>query len=150
MFLRVLTVLTLVGGIIDVVQGANEGTFQFANYTYTPPIPDAARYLALFQVSVGILVVVVGVVEFFIVYGLVYGKAFSRKYLLKLASLTFLLSIVMLSIDAAISTIFSLPSVIFSFDVFFVVWTFFILAITNHYVSQQEVKEILRATAAPR
>jgi len=148
MFLRVLTVLTFVGGIIDVVQGANEGTFQFANYTY-PPIPDAARYLALLQVPLGILVVVIGVVEFFIVYGLVYGKAFSRRYLLKLAGLTFLLSVVMLTIDAAMSTIFSLPSAIFSFDIFFVVWTFFLLAITNRYVSQQEVREILRATAAP-
>jgi hypothetical protein len=149
MFLRVLTVLTLFGGIIDVVQGANEGTFQFANYTYQGPIPDAARYLALFQFPIGILVVVIGVVEFFIVYGLTYGKAFSRRYLLKLASLTFLLSVVMLSVDAAMSTIFSLPSAIFSFDIFFVVWTFFLLAVTNRYVSQQEVREILRATAAP-
>ena len=149
MFLRVLTVLTFVGGIIDVIQGANEGTFQFANYAYQGPIPEAARYLAMFQVPIAILVVVIGVVEFFIAYGLVYGRAFSRRYLLKLASLTFLLSVVMLSVDAAISTIFGLPSSIFSFDIFFVVWTFFLLALTNRYVSQQEVREILRATAAP-
>ena len=148
MFLRILIVLTFVGGLIDVVQGANESTFQFANYTYQGPIPDAARYLALLQVPLGILVIIVGIVEFFIVPGLIYGKAFSRRYLLKMASLTFLLSVVMLSVDAAISTVFSLPSAVFSFDIFFVVWAFFLLAITYRYVSQQEVREILRATAA--
>ncbi len=149
-FLRILTVLSLVGGIIDVIQGANEGTFQFANYMYQGPMPNSARLLALLQVPIGVLVVIVGVVQFLVVYGLVYGKAFSRKYLLRLASLAFLLSAAMLSIDAGISSIFTLPSVVFSFDIFFVVWTFFLLAITYRYVTQQEVKEILRATAVPQ
>ena len=149
MFLRVLIVLSFLGGIIDVIQGASEGTFQFANYTYQGPIPEAARYLALVQVPIGILVVIVGIVQFLIVYGLVYGRAFSRRYLLKFIGLTFLLSVVMLSIDAAISTMYALPSTIFSFDIFFVVWSFSLLAITYRYASQQEVREILRATAAP-
>ena len=150
MYLRILTVLTLVGGIIDVIQGANESTFQFANYVYQGPIPDAARDMAVFQVTFGVIVAIVGIAQFFIVYGLVYGKAFSRKYLMKLASLAFLLSVVMLSVDAAMSTVFSLPSAVFSFDIFFVVWTFLLLAITYRYVSQQELREILHATAAPQ
>jgi len=150
MFLRILTVLSLVGGIIDVIQGANEGTFQFANYMYQGPIPDSARFLALLQVPIGVAVVTVGIVQFLIVYGLAYGKAFSRKYLLRVAGLAFLLSVAMLSIDAGISSIFTLPSVVFSFDVSFVVWTLFLLAITYRYVTQQEVREILRATAAPQ
>jgi len=154
MFLRILTVLSLIGGIIDVIQGANEGTFQFANYMYFQNagmlIPDSARFLALLQVPIGVIVVIVGIVQFLIVYGLIYGKAFSRKYLLRLVSLAFVLSVVMLSIDAGISSIFTLPSVVFSFDIFFVAWTFFLLAITYRYVTQQEVREILRATAAPQ
>jgi len=150
MFLRILTVLSLIGGIIDVIQGANEGTFQFANYMYQGPMPSSARFLALLQVPIGVIVVIVGLVQFLIVYGLIYGKAFSRKYLLRLVSLAFLLSVAMLSIDAGISSIFTLPSVVFSFDIFFVVWTFFLLAITYRYVTQQEVREILRATAAPQ
>ena len=150
MFLRILAILSFVGGVVDVIQGANEGTFQFANYMYQGPIPDLARYLAVSQVPVGILVVIVGIVQFFIAYGLVYGKAFSRRYLLRLAGLAFLLSVVMLSLDAGISSIFILPSVVLSFDFFFVVWTFFFLAITYRYVTQQEVREILRATAAPQ
>jgi len=148
LFLRALIVLTFVGGLIDAIQGANESTFQFANYTYQGPIPDVARYLALLQVSLGILVIVVGIVEFFIVPGLIYGRAFSRRYLLKMASLSFLLSVLILFIDASISTVFSLPSATFSFDIFFAVWTFLLLAVTYRYVSQQETREILRATAA--
>jgi hypothetical protein len=149
LFLRILTVLTFAGGLIDVVQGANEATFQFANYTYQGPIPDPARYLALLQVSLGTLLIIVGIVEFFIVPGLIYGKAFSRRYLLKMAGLSFLLAVVMLFVDAAISTVYSLPSATFSFDIFFVAWTIFLLAVTYRYVSQQEVREILRATSAP-
>ena len=150
MFLRILIVLTIVGGVIDVVQGANEGTFQFANFVYQGPIPDSARYLALSQVLVGILVVIAGVAQFLVVYGLVYGKAFSRRYLLSLAGTTSLLSFVMLSIDAVMSGIFPLPSVVFSFDVFFVAWAFFLLAVTYRYVGEQETREILRATGAPQ
>jgi hypothetical protein len=149
LFLRFLTVLLLVGGVIDVIQGLNEGTFQLANYLYQGPIPDVARFLALSQVPIGILVVIVGVVQFLVVYGLAYGKAFSRRYLLRLAGLTFVLSAVILFLDAGISTIFTLPSVIFSFDIFFVLWTFFALTFTYRYVTQQEVREILRATATP-
>jgi hypothetical protein len=150
MFLRILTVLSFVGGIIDLIQGVNESTFQYANYNYSGPIPDLARYLALSQVPIGILVVMVGIVQFLIAYGLVYGKAYSRRYLLRLAGLTLLLSVLMLSIDAGISSIFALPSVTFSFDIFFVVWNFFLSAITYRYVTQQEVSEILRSTSAPQ
>ena len=149
MFLRVLTVLSLVSGAIDIIQGANEGTFQFANFMYQGPIPDVARYLALSQVPIGVIVVFVGALQFLVAYGLVYGTAFSRKYLLKFAGLTFVLSVLMLSLDAGISSIFALPSIIFSFDIFFVVWTLFVLAVTYRYVTQQEVREILRETATP-
>jgi len=148
LFLRFLIVLSGVGAVIDVVQGANEGTFQFANFVYQGPIPDSARYLALVQVPVGILVLIVGIAQFFIVYGLVYGKAFSRKYLLRLAAITFLLAFVMLSVDGVMSAIFPLPTVVFAFDGFFVVWTFILLAVTYRYVGEQETREILSATAA--
>jgi len=153
MYLRVLIALTFVGGIIDVVQGLNEGTFQYANYVYLSFISDTARYLTLLQVPLGILVAVIGVLQFYIVYGLVFGKAFSRKYLLKLLTLTFFLSVAILSIDegiSGISSFFTLPPVIFSFDIFFVAWTFFVMAATYRYVRQQEVREILRATAIPQ
>jgi len=149
MFLRILTVLSFISAIVDVVQGANESTFQFANYVYQGPIPEIARYLALVQVPIGVVVVAVGMVQFLIVYGLIYGRAFSRRYLLKMVSLAFLLSVVMLALDGAISSVFTLPSVIFSFDIFFVVWSFLVLALTYRYVRQQEVREILRATASP-
>lgn len=149
LFLRVLTVLSLVGGVIDIVQGANEGTFQFANYMYQGPIPDVARYMALAQVPIGILVALVGILQFLIAYGLTYGTAFSRRYLLKFAGLTFVFSVLMISLDAGISSIFTLPSVVFSSDIFFVFWTLFVLVVTYRYVTQQEVREILRETATP-
>ena len=150
LYLWIITALTFAGGIIDVIQGANEGSFQLANFLYQGPIPDLARYLALAQVPIGLILVLVGIVQLFIGYGLVYGKAFSRRYLLRMTGLTFLLSALIISIDEGISSIFTLPNVIFSIDVFFIVWAFLVLAVTYRYVTQQEVREILRNTTAPQ
>jgi hypothetical protein len=135
-----------VGGAIDVIQGANESTFQYANYLYQG-IPVLARYLALAQVPIGVLVVLLGIVQFFIFYGLVYGKAFPRRYILKLVSLTFVLSLAMFSLDEMISGVFSLPPTVLPFDIFFVLWAFFVLVVVWRYVRIQEVRAILRSTA---
>jgi hypothetical protein len=146
MFLNLIIVLSFVGGVIDVIQGANESTYQYANYLYQGPIPALARYLALVQVPIGVLVALLGIVQFFIFYGLVYGKAFSRRYILKLVSLTFALSLAMFSLDEVISLVFSLPAAVLPFDIFFVLWTFFVLVIVWRYVMIQEVRAILRST----
>ena len=144
-FLSLVIVLSLASGIVDLVQGANESTYQYANYVY-PPIPDLARYLALVQVPIGLVVALIGVFQFYIFYGLVYGKAFPRRYLLKLVSLTFVLSILMLSFDEVISLVFSLPPTVFSFDIFFVSWALLVLVVVWRYVMIQETRAILRST----
>ena len=140
-------ILVFVGGIINAVQGASEATFQWANYTYQGPIPVAAQYLALVQVPVGVGVVILGIIQLLLFYGLVYGKAFPRRYLLRVVGITFVLSLVMLSLDEVISGMFSLSSAVLGFDIFFVIWSFFVLAVVWRYVSIQEMKAILRSTA---
>jgi hypothetical protein len=145
--LSFIIVLSFVGGVIDVVQGANESTFQYANYVYQGSVPELARYSALVQVPIGVLVVLLGIVQFYVFYGLIYGKAFSRRYILKLVSLTFVLSLAMFSLDEMISGVFSLPPTVLPFDIFFVLWAFFLLAVVWRYVRQQEIREILRSTA---
>jgi len=147
-FLSLIIVLSLVSGIIDVIQGANESTYQYANYVYQPPIPALARYLALAQVPISVLVLLVGIAQFFIFYGLIYGKAFSRRYLLKLVGLTFVLSLIMLSLDGMMSSVYSLPSSVLPFDIFFVFWAFFVLVVVWRYVILQETRAILRSTGA--
>ena len=145
-FLSLVIVLAFVGGVVDVIQGANESTYQYANYVYQGPIPDLARYLALAQVPVGVSVFLLGLVQFFIFYGLVYGKAFPRRHLLNVVVVTFVLSLMMLSLDAVISLVFSLPPTVFPFDIFFVTWAFFVLVVVWRYVMVQEARAILRST----
>ncbi len=144
-FLSLIIVLSVVGGVVDIIQGASESTYQYSNFTY-PPIPELARYLALAQVPIGVLVILLGIVQFFIFYGLVYGKAFSRKYILKLVSLTFVLSLAMFSLDGMMSLVYSLPSAVLSLDIFFVFWSFFFLIVVWRYVIIQETRAILRST----
>jgi len=145
-YLSLIIVLSFVSGVIDVIQGANESTYQYANYVYQGPIPVLARYLALTQVPIGVLVLLVGIALFYIFYGLVYGKAFSRRYVLKLVGLTFVLSVVMFSLDGIISLVYSLPSSVLPFDIFFVLWAFFVLVIVWRYVIIQETRAILSST----
>jgi len=101
----------------------------------------------LVQIALGIFLVILGTTQLFIAYGLVYGKSFSRRYLLKVITLLFFLSLAVLSCDLVISSMVSLPSAILSFDVFFVLWSLFLLVIIYRYVRQQEVREILSETA---
>jgi hypothetical protein len=146
-FLSLIIILSFVGGLVDVIQGVNEGTYQYANYVYQGPIPDLARYLALAQVPIGVVVVLLGLVQFLIFYGLVYGKAFSRRYILQLVSLAFALSFTMFSLDGVISLVYSLSSIVLPFDIFFVLWSFFVLVVVWRYVDMQETMAILRSTA---
>ena len=145
-FLSFIIILSLVSGIVDVIQGVNESTYQYANFAYQGPIPGLARSLALVQVPVGVVVVFLGVAQFLIFYGLVYGKAFSRRYILKVVSLTFVLSFAMFSLDGVISLVFSLPPIVLPFDIFFVIWSFFVLVVVWRYVDMQETMAILRST----
>ena len=145
-FLSFIIVLTFVSGIVDIIQGTSEGQYQYANYVYQGPIPAVARYLALAQVPIGVLVVLIGIVQFFIFYGLVYGKVFSRKYILKLVGLTFVLSLAMFSLDGMMSLVFSLSPLVLSFDIFFVLWSFFVLVVVWRYVIVQETRAILSST----
>ena len=144
-FLSLIIVLSIVGGVIDIIQGAIESTYQYANYVY-PPISALARYLALAQVLIAVVVVLLGIVQFVIFYGLVYGKAFSRRYILRLVGLTFVLSLAMFSLDETISLVYSLSPTVLSFDIFFVLWAFFLLVVVWRYVDLQETREILRST----
>ena len=148
-FLSFIIVLTFVSGIIDVIQGANESTYQYANYVYQGPIPAVARYLALAQVPIGVLVALLGIVQFLIFYGLVYGKVFSRRYILKLVSVAFVLSLAMFTLDGMMSLVFSLPPSVLPFDIFFVLWSFFVLVIVWRYVIIQETRAILSSTGIP-
>ena len=146
-FLSFIIIISFVGALIDVIQGVNESTYQYANFVYRGPIPDLARYMALAQVPIGTVVVLIGVVQFFVFYGLIHGWAFSRRYILKLVSLAFVLTFAMFSLDGMISLVFTLPSIVLPFDVFFVVWAFFVLVVVWRYVDLQETRAILRSTA---
>ena len=147
------TILTLVivfsffGGVIDVIQGLSESMYDYSLYLYPIPPPVLAGGLMLVQVALGILLVILGIAQLFVAYGLVYGKSFSRKYLLKVTSLLFFLSLAVLSCDLVISSMVSLPSAILSFDIFFVLWSLSLLVIIYRYVRQQEVREILSETS---
>jgi len=145
-FLSLIIILSFVGGVVDVICGANESTYQYANFVYQGPISTLTRYLALTQVPIGVAVVILGILQFFIFYGLVYGKAFARRHILKLVSLTFVLSIAMLSLDGIISVVFSLPSIVLPFDIFFALWAFFVLVVVWRYVDIQDTRAILRST----
>jgi len=148
-YLSFIIILSITSGVIDLIQGSSESTYQYANYAYQGPIPALARYLALALVPIGVLVALVGIVQFFIFYGLVYGKAYSRVYILKLVALTFALSLAMFSMDGIMSLVYSLPSTVLQFDIFFVMWAFFVLVVVWRYVIAQETRDILRSTGVP-
>ncbi len=147
-FLRLIIALSLASGVINLVVGANESTFQYANYAYQGPIPELAHYLALAQVPIGSIVALLGAVQLLIFYGLVYGKAFPRRYLLRTVGLTFVLAAAMVLIDEVINNMFSLPGSILGLDIFFVLWSSFVLVLVWRYVMIQETRAILRSTGA--
>ncbi|MDA4121437.1 MAG: hypothetical protein OK404_03410, partial [Thaumarchaeota archaeon] len=80
---------------------------------------------------------------------LVYGKIFSRRYILNLASLTFLVAMVVFSVDLGISAIVSFASIVISFDIFFVLWSIFGLVVIWRYVRQQDLKDFLNTPTVP-
>jgi RNA polymerase subunit RPABC4/transcription elongation factor Spt4 len=145
--LTLIIVLSFVGGVIDILQGLSESTYDYALYVYPIPPPALASGLMLAQVAFGILLVILGVIQLFVAYGIVYGKAFSRRYLLRLTTLLFFLSLAVFTCDVVISRMVSLGSAILSFDIFFVLWSFFLLVVIFRYVSQQDEREILSETA---
>jgi len=147
--LTLIIVLSFAGGVIDILQGASESTYDYALYLYPIPPPVLASDLMLVQVAFGILLVALGIAQLVLAYGLVYGKAFSRRYLLRLISLLFLLSVAVLTCDTLISSMVSLSSAALSFDVFFVLWSLFLLAVIWRYVRQQDEKESLYSPTVP-
>ncbi|MDA4127777.1 MAG: zinc ribbon domain-containing protein [Thaumarchaeota archaeon] len=144
----VIIALTFVGGFIDFLQGASESTYDYAVYLFPISPPFLAKVLLLAQVAIGVLLVILGIVQLVVAFGLVSGLSYSRRrILLRLVSLLFLLSIVELSSDTVISSMDSLSRVIFALDIFFVLWSFFLLVVVWRYVNQQDEREILSQTA---
>jgi len=146
-FLNLVVVLSFAGGVIAILQGASESTYDFALYSYLPPPPMLASALMLVQVALGVLLVILGIVMLVVAYGLASRKSFSRRYLLRLMSLTFLISLLELSCDTVISGMFSLARSAFAFDIFFVLWSFLQLIVIWRYVVQQDERDILSLTA---
>ncbi len=145
--LTLIIVLSFAGGAIDILQGLSESTYEFALFVYPIPPPSLAGALMLVEVAFGILLAILGIAQLAIAYGIVYGKAFSRRYLLRVTTLLFFLSLAILLGDLVISIMVSLASAALSFDIFFVLWSSFLLVVVWRYVSQQEEREILSQTA---
>lgn len=144
--LTLIIVLSFVGGFIDILQGLSESSYDYVLYVYPIPLPFLVRGLSLVQVAFGVLLIILGIAQLVIAYGLVYGKLFSRKYLLRLTSLLFFLSLAVFSCDMVISILLPLSPAILSFDIFFVLWSLSLLVVVYRYVSQQEEREILSQT----
>jgi hypothetical protein len=144
--LTLITALTFVGGLIDILQGASESTYDYALYLYPVPSPLLASALLLVGIAFGVLLVVLGITQLGVAYGLVSGKSSSRRYLLRLTSITFLLSLLELSSDTVISGMVSLARATFTFDIFFVLWSLFLLGVIWRYISQQDERDILSMT----
>ena len=144
--LALIIVLSFVGGFIDILQGLSESSYDYVLYLYPIPLPVLVRGLSLVQVAFGVLLVILGIAQLVIAYGLVYGKLFSRKYLLRLTGLLFFLSLAVFSCDMMISILLPLSPAILSFDIFFVLWSLSLLVVVYRYVSQQEEREILSQT----
>jgi RNA polymerase subunit RPABC4/transcription elongation factor Spt4 len=146
--LTLVIVLALAGGLIDILQGLSESTYDFALYVFVQPLqyPLLASALLLVQVAIGVLIVVLGISQLFVAFGLVTGRLFSRRYLLRLTSLLFVLSLVELALDTVISGMVSLSRATFSFDIFFVGWSLFLLVVVWRYVSKEDEREILAET----
>lgn len=147
-FLRVVTLLSFAGGVIDTLLGTSVGTYNYDIFLY-PPAPQIARYLALAQVAFGVILIVFGIFLLVIVYGLIYEKRFSRKHILNVASLTFILSMVVFLVDVGISSIFPLAPIVISSDIFFVLWSLFVLVVIWRYVRQQDLKDFLYSPTIP-
>jgi len=147
--LTIIIGLSFIGGAIDLLQGASLGTYDYALYVYPIPPPVLATDLMLAQVAFGVLLVAAGVVQLILGYGLVYGKAFSRRYLLRLIGLLFVVSLVVFSFDMVISSMDSLATPALSFDAFFVAWSLFLLVVVWRYVKQQEKREFLDSPTVP-
>lgn len=101
----------------------------------------------LVQVALGVLLVIFSIALVVVAYGLASRKPFSRRYILRLVSLMFLISLLELSLDTVISSMFSLARSVFAFDIFFVLWSFFLVIVIWRYVVQQDERDILSLTA---
>jgi hypothetical protein len=147
--LTMIIVLSFVGGVIGILQGASVGTYDYALYVYPIPPPASAGDLMLVQVAFGVLLVPLGIAQLVLAYGLVYGKAFSRRYLLRLTSLMFLLFLGIFSCDVVISSMVSLSSAALPSDIFFVLWSSFLLVVIWRYVRRQDERESLSSPTVP-
>ena len=148
-FLTVLVALTGVGAVIDLLQGANLGTYDLAVFEYPVGVPPFAQYLALAEVGVGLLLALLGVFQLFIVYGLLKRMVFPRRYLLRTVGTLFVMGVVVVALDAWISTGYPLSPAAVSFDGFFLAWSLFLLAVAWRYVSIQESRRPPRVTMIP-
>jgi RNA polymerase subunit RPABC4/transcription elongation factor Spt4 len=146
--LTLVIVLAIAGGLIDILQGLSESTYDYALYLFVQPLqyPLLASALLLVQVAIGVLIIILGISQLFVAFGLVTGRLFSRRYLLRLISLLFLLSLVELALDTVISGMVSLSRATFSFDIFFVLWSLLLLIIVWRYVSKEDEREIMAET----
>lgn len=147
--LTLVIVLAIAGALIDILQGLSESTYDYALYLFVQPLqlPVLASALLLVQVAIGVLVVILGISQLFVALGLVTGRLFSRRYLLRLISLIFLLSLVELALDTVISGMVSgLSRITFSLDIFFVLWSLFLLVVVWRYVSKEDEREIMAET----
>ncbi|HEY6283061.1 MAG TPA: hypothetical protein VIW22_03965 [Nitrososphaerales archaeon] len=140
-------VLAFVGAFIDILQGASESTYDYANYSFRIPPPMLASMLFLVQVAVGAILVLLAIVQLVVSYGLVSGKSFSLGSLHRLVGLAFLLSLLELSFDIVISRMVSLERSVFYLDIFFVLWSLFLLVVVWRNVNQVDEREILSQTA---
>ncbi|HEV2137227.1 MAG TPA: hypothetical protein VGR53_00120 [Nitrososphaerales archaeon] len=140
-------VLAFVGVFIDILQGASESTYDYANYSFRIPPPIFASNLFLVQVVIGVALVLLGIVQLLVAYGLASGKSFSLGSLLRLVSITFLLSLVELSLDTLISRMVSLERSVFYLDIFFILWSLLLLVVVWRSVNQVDEREILSQTA---
>lgn len=147
-FLMLITVASFGSGVVDILQGASVGTYDYAIFL-TTTATQVAHYLALIQVALGAILIFFGIFQMVVVYGLLYGKIFSRRYILNLASLTFLAAMVVFSTDLGISAIVSFASIVISFDIFFVLWSLFVLVVIWRYVRQQDLKDFLNTPTVP-
>jgi hypothetical protein len=140
-------VLAFLGVFIDILQGASESTYDYANYSFRIPPPMFASTLFLVQVVIGVILVLLGIVQLVVAYGLASGKSFSLGSLFRLVSLAFLLSLVELSLDTLISRMVSLERSVFYLDIFFVLWSLLLLGVIWRSVNQVDEREILSQTA---
>ena len=149
--LTVIIALALFGGVVDILQGTSESTYDFALYLYASATssPLLAIVLMLAQVAIGVLLVILGIAQMVNALTLVSGSSYSRRrFLLRLTSLVFVMSIVELSSDTVISSMVSLARATFTFDIFFVLWSLVLVVVVWRYVNQQEEREILSQTAS--